>query len=118
MIQMTENKPYNLAETSWVEVKEWLEKTDIVLVPFGSCERHGPHIPLGTDSFHTWEVTVRAAKKADVPHAPMIPYGYSPHHMYKLGQGAGTITLRARTIQNIIYDVAKSLIFHGFNKII
>lgn len=115
---MAKQKPYNLAETSWVEAQEWLKETDIILVPFGSNERHGPHIPLGTDSFHTLEVTVRAAKKANVPYAPMIPYGYSPHHMYKLGQGAGTITLRARTIQAIIYDVAKSLIFHGFNKII
>lgn len=115
---MTEQKLHNLAEMSWVDVQEWLKKTDIILVPFGSNERHGPHLPLGVDSYHTWETTVRAARKADVPHAPMIPYGYSPHHMYKLGQGAGTITLSARTVQSVVYDVAKSLIFHGFNKII
>lgn len=108
----------NLLECSYVDVQEWLKKTDIVLVPFGSCERHGPHLPLGTDSFHTWGVTVRAAEKSDVPHTPMIPYGYSPHHMHKPGFGAGTITLRAQTVRNIIYDVAKSLIYHGFNKIV
>jgi creatinine amidohydrolase len=108
----------NLLECSYVEVQEWLKRTDLVLVPFGSCERHGPHIPIGTDSFHTWEVTTRASKKSGVPHAPMIPYGYSPHHMHKPGFGAGTITLRARTVQAIVYDVAKSLIYHGFNKII
>jgi len=84
----------------------------------GSMERHGPHLPLGTDSFHTWEVTVRAARKADVPHTPIVPYGYSPHHMHKEGFGAGTITLRSKTVQNLIYDIAKSLLYHGFSKII
>ncbi|MGI6551760.1 MAG: creatininase family protein [Bacillota bacterium] len=34
-----------------MEVKEWLEKTDVVLVPVGSSEQHGPHLPIGIDSY-------------------------------------------------------------------
>jgi len=115
---MGEERIYNMLELSYVDVQEWLKRTDVVLVPMGSMERHGPHLPLGTDSLHTWEVATRAAKKADVPHTPMIPYGYSPHHMHKQGFGSGTITLSARTVQSVIYDVAKSLIYHGFSKLI
>jgi creatinine amidohydrolase len=109
---------YNLLEMSYADVQEWLKKTDVILVPFGSCERHGAHIPLGTDSLHTYEVTVRAAKKANVPHTPLEPYGYSPHHMHSPGFGAGTVTLRANTVKMLVNDVARSLVFHGFNKII
>jgi len=109
---------YNILEMSFADLQEWVKKSDLVLVPFGSCERHGAHLPLGTDSFHTWEVTVRAAKKAQVPHTPLEPYGYSPHHMHTPGFGAGTITLRSSTVQMLVNDVARSLLFHGFNKII
>ena len=115
---MAEGKLYDLSEMSFPDVQEWLKKTDIVLVPMGSNERHGAHLPLGTDTFHTWEVVKRASRNADVPHLPILPYGYSPHHMHKQGFGSGTITLRSGTVQNIIYDVAKSLLYHGFSKII
>ena len=39
---------YRMFDMSWVEVKEWLEKTDTVIVPVGSIEQHGPALP-GTD---------------------------------------------------------------------
>ena len=65
--------------------------TDVVLVPMGSCEKHGPHIPLGTDSYLTIEAVERAAKLSDVPHAPLVPIGFSPHHMGEPGWGAAGV---------------------------
>jgi creatinine amidohydrolase len=100
------------------EVRMWLEKTDIALVPVGSCEQHGPHLPLMCDSISAWEIARRAAKKADVPHTPLVWTGYSPHHMGTAGMGRGTITVRASTFVNLLSDIGKSLIHHGFNKII
>jgi len=105
-------------EMTYPDVQEWLKKTDIILVPCGSHERHGFHLPLGCDSYHAWSVTTRAAVKADVPHTPLIWMGYSPHHMRKPNEATGTITLRADTYRNLLFDIAKSLIYHGFNKII
>ena len=51
-------------------------------------------------------------------HTPPFWAGYSPQHMYGVGEGRGTITLRSSTLLNVMYDVARSLIHHGFNRII
>ena len=68
---------YRMFDMSWVEVKEWLEKTDTVIVPVGSIEQHGPALPCGVDSYAGYYVCLEAAVKADVPVAPLMPYGYS-----------------------------------------
>lgn len=111
-------KVYNLIECTEPDVRAWLEETDVVMIPFGSCEQHGKHLPIGCDSIESWLATTRAAKKANVPHTPWIWMGYSPQHMRPAGQGAGTITLRAKTLQNVLYEVGRSLIHHGFNKLV
>ncbi|HBT46821.1 MAG TPA: creatinine amidohydrolase [Peptococcaceae bacterium] len=111
-------KRYNLLECSFVEAQEWFKETDVVLVPVGSCEKHGAHVPLGTDSFTTISVTERAARLANVPYTPLLPFGYSPHHMGEVGEGCGTVTLAAETFRRVLYDIARSLIYHGANKIV
>ena len=68
---------YAMEEMSYPDVAEILKTTDIALIPIGSQEKHGPHIPLSCDSIATIETTRRAAYKAEVPYTPMIPVGYS-----------------------------------------
>jgi len=106
-------KVYNLFEGTIVDFKNWVKKTDVVLVPIGACEQHGPHCPMGCDGIEAEVTTKKTAEKANVPHTPLIWTGYSVHHMHR-----PTITLRAETLQNVVYDVARSLIHHGFNKIV
>ena len=83
-----------------------------------STEQHGPHLPLCTDSITAYEVSRRAAEQADVLYTPTVWTGYSPQHMRGPEQGIGTITVRAETLLNLLYDIARSLIHHGFNKLI
>ena len=64
------------------------------------------------------EVSKRAAEKAGVLYGPPIWTGYSPHHLREAENGMGTITFRGDTVRGIIYDTARSLIHHGFNRII
>jgi creatinine amidohydrolase len=94
------------------------ERSDIVLIPIGSCEQHGAHLPLGTDTITALEVSRRAAEKADVPYAPPFWAGYSPQHLRETESGVGTITLRASTLNEVLYDIARSLIHHGWNKLV
>ena len=94
------------------------ERSDIILVPIGSCEQHGAHLPLGTDTITALEVARRAAEKAEVPYAPPLWAGYSPQHMRQPESGVGTITLRAETFTELLYDIARSLIHHGWNKLV
>ena len=94
------------------------ERSDIVLVPIGSCEQHGAHLPLGTDTITALEVSKRAAEKADVPYTAPLWIGYSPQHMRDIEAGVGTVTLRASTFTELLYDILRSLIHHGWNKLI
>ena len=90
-----------------------------VLIPIGSCERHGnPYTPLGLDGLVTLGVVERAARKAQVLHAPLMPFGYAPHHVGRPNEGHGTITLRAETYRRLLEDIGKSLIYQGFDKLV
>jgi creatinine amidohydrolase len=109
---------YAMEEMAYVDVQEILKTTDIALIPIGSQEKHGPHIPLACDSIATIETTRRAAYKAEVPYTPLIPVGYSPHHMGRMKEGVGSITFTGDTMRRIVYEIGKSLVFHGFNKLI
>lgn len=113
-----ERTTWNIQEMTSPEVAEILKETDIILVPTGSNERHGFHLPLGCDSFQATMIAGRAAAKAHVPHTPTLWAGYSPHHMRRPGEGTGTITFRGETYRRIYYDICRSLIYHGFSKII
>jgi creatinine amidohydrolase len=111
-------KRLNLLECSFMDAQDWFKETDTFMVPVGSCEKHGAHVPLGTDSYTTINVTERAAKLCSTPYTPLMPFGYSPHHMGRCGEGAGTITLSANTYRAMLSDICRSLIYHGANKIV
>src|SRR5918997_5692941 len=109
---------WNLADLSYVDIGEYLKTKDSVIVPMASVEQHGPHLPLYTDTITAVEVSERISEAIGVLHTPPLWAGYSPQHMYGAGQGRGTITLRAQTLLDLMHDVARSLIHHGFNRII
>ena len=113
-------RKHNILALSFAEVAERLAEKDqdVALVALGSTEKHGAHIPLGTDSYVTMEVIKRAAAAVDVLYTPLMPFGYSPHHMGRHLEGAGTITLQAETCRRVMHDIGRSLIYHGFKRII
>jgi creatinine amidohydrolase len=111
-------RSWNLSDLSYVDIKEYLTTKDTILVPMASTEQHGPHLPLACDTITAVEVSRRISEQIGVLHTPPLWAGYSPQHMYGPGEGRGTITLRADTLLNLMYDVARSLIHHGFNRII
>jgi creatinine amidohydrolase len=109
---------YALADLSTVDVKAYLGEKDIVMIPIASLEQHGPHLPLSTDKIQAEEIAQRAGEKAKVLYTPCVWMGYSPQHMYAPGAGTGTITVRASVLLDLWYDIGRSLIHHGFNKLI
>lgn len=108
---------WNLADLSYVDIREYLAVKDSVLVPMASTEQHGPHLPLYTDTITAIEIASRISEQIAVLHTPPIWMGYSPQHMHGPGEGRGTITVRSSTLLSLMYDVARSLIHHGFNRI-
>ena len=109
---------WDLGDLTYVDIREYLREKDTILVPMASLEQHGPHLPLYTDTITAVEVSKRVAEMIAVLHSPPVWMGYSPQHMYAPGSGRGTITVRSSTLLNLIHDVARSLIHHGFNRII
>ncbi len=108
---------WNMGHLCYPDVQEYLKHKDIVLVPVASMEQHSYHCPLLTDSIHCEAITRIAAEYAQVLYTPQLWIGYSPHHMGPPGLGLGTVTVRAETWRNLMYDICRSLIHHGFNKI-
>lgn len=109
---------WNLAELSYVDIRAYLAVKDVVLIPIASTEQHGPHLPLWCDTITAIEVSRRVSEHLGVLHTPPIWTGYSPQHMHHPGEGRGTITVRATTLLALVEDVARSLIHHGFNRLV
>ena len=106
---------FYLGELAWPDIEEFLLKHNVAIIPVGSCEQHGPHLPLDTDAYDAFWLSLKAAEKACCALvAPPIYYGVSMHHMDFLG----TVTLYPDTLETLAYEVATSLIKHGFRKIV
>jgi creatinine amidohydrolase/Fe(II)-dependent formamide hydrolase-like protein len=106
---------FYLGELAWPDVEEFLRKHDVVVVPVGSCEQHGPHLPLDTDAYDALWLSLRAAEKAGCALvAPLVYYGVSLHHV----GFPGTATLSPGTLEALAYEVAGSLVRCGFRKVV
>jgi creatinine amidohydrolase len=103
-----------LPHMTWPEVRDLLTRTDMVIVPVGSMEQHGLHLPMGTDTINGLERAKLVAQRTDVLVAPVLYPGNSPYHM----EFPGTITLSAETIQRVYFEAIQSLIAHGFRRVL
>lgn len=115
---MARRMSWNIAEKGYEEVREHFKTNDTVIIPIGSNEKHGAHCTHQTDTITTMGIVERAAPKCDTLYTPIIPVGYSPHHMGRMGEGTGTLTFSGPTFRAVVYDLAMSMIYHGYNKII
>lgn len=109
-------KDYLYQHYTWVEMKEVAKRNPVVVVPVGSVEDHGPHLPLDTDNFLIWSICEEAARRAngDILLMPLIPYGFETHHM----DFPGTIDIHMEHMLHFVLDVTKSVARHGFDRIL
>ncbi|MGB9722585.1 MAG: creatininase family protein [Chloroflexia bacterium] len=103
-----------LAEMTWKEVADYLERDDRIIVPVGSTEQHGPRAVIGTDHLVPAGIAREAGRRSGVLVAPTLPYGMSLHHM----AFPGTISLRPSTLLQVTFDLLASLARHGFRRIL
>ncbi len=52
------------------------ESDNVVILPIGSTEQHGPHLPLGVDTYIAKDISEIFAKKCGAIVAPALAYGY------------------------------------------
>jgi creatinine amidohydrolase len=103
-----------LPEMTWPEVGETLKETNVAIIPVGSCEQHGEHLPLGTDHLLAFTMARTIAEEAGAVVAPILWVGYSEQHM----GFPGTVTLTTDTLVQVLIEACRSLSKHGFKKIL
>lgn len=103
--------PLRLDRMTWPEVEQARDRRTPVLVPMGTIETQGLCSPMGSDSLVAESLAIHVAQRFDCVVVPAVPFGYS--HFSK--SFPGTISLRPRTLFDLMLDVLQSLADHGFD---
>ena len=111
------NPEFHWATHTWKEMEEKLERVDTAILPCGSIEQHGPHLPLDVDYFDSVYLADKVAEACSTPKPfvlPPIPYGVAYHHE----DFKGTISISNQSLSSLVYDIGKSLAHNGIKKLI
>ena len=103
----------DINKISEIGFRNFVRKTRRAIVPVGSLEQHGSHLPVSTDSLIAEYIATVIVKKIPSFVVPVIPYGVSYEHkpMFNL-------SLRNSTLSNVLYDICISLVENGIKNII
>jgi creatinine amidohydrolase len=107
---------YRYEEFTWPEIREAVAENRVVVLPVGTIEQHGPHLPLATDVLTSGEMSRRAVESipGEALLMPTVHYSFNEHHM----DFPGTIAIEGETIVRYVTDIGLSLARHGFRKIL
>jgi len=96
-----------LAELTWPEAEQALRRAAVAILPVGSIEQHGPHLPLDTDAAIAEALAARLAdalgERAVL--CPPVRYGLSEHHL----AFAGTVTVGVSSYLAMLEDIVAGL---------
>lgn len=108
-----------MGEMTWLEYRDRLARPgQVVLLPVGALEQHGPHLPLHTDTLIPTELCARIARLIDGIVAPALAYGCRSQP--KSGGGnhfPGTTSLDATSFMAMLRDVLRELARHGARRV-
>lgn len=108
-----------LERLTWPEVAGAVEGGAGVVLPVGSTEQHGPHLPLATDALLAADLALAVAEEHDLLVAPTVAYGYRSRPLSGGGQGfVGTTSVSGRTLMALVEDVLGELLRHGFRRLV
>jgi len=89
-------------------------KYETVILPVGSTEQHGPHLPVHSDNIIVSALAERLAEKIDAVLLPTLPYSTCREHMGK----KGSVWMNADTFYKMMWDICESLEYQGYKRII
>jgi len=108
-----------IEELTWPEFEELKRRVDTVILPVGSVEAHGRHLPLGTDVFAPLEIARRVEERLrgmgmEVLIAPPVWYG----HTFVLDVYPGTINVGSDTLKAYVREIMREFAAEGFKRIV
>lgn len=95
------------------EVAAAIAERALVIVPCGSTEQHGPHLPTGTDYYASLALADRVASKIGGLVLSGFQFGFTPLH----AGFPGTVTVKPETYQAVLYEMVTSVMAHGVTEV-
>jgi creatinine amidohydrolase len=107
---------YRYHRLTWEEINDAVAARKVVVLPTGSTEQHGLHLPLDVDAFLVESVCLELGRRAAdrVLVLPTVCFGLNRHHI----DFPGTIHIEPETFIAFCLDITKSVAYHGFQKIL
>ena len=104
-------------ELSWPAARQRLDDVDLALLPVGSLEQHGPHLPLDVDAYDADRLCRDVARACGRPRPlvlPLVPYGVSYHH----DDFPGTVSVNPETLSRLVYEIGINVSRQGVLKLV
>ncbi len=107
-------------EKTWMEIEQAINDEALIILPIGTTEEHGKHLPVETDAMiarYFGDLLGNACETSQIPALVMqtITYGYS---MQAVRKWPGCPNVRTRTFADYVFDIINSLVHMGFRKIV
>ncbi|WP_227377375.1 creatininase family protein [Haladaptatus halobius] len=103
-----------LADRTWPELGDYVAEESVAVVPLGSTEQHGPHLPLATDHLIAEALAREAADRGGYLCTPTVNVGVSPHHK----QFHGTMWVDPPAFRDYVESFSRNLSYHGIDRIV
>ncbi|MFB6149721.1 MAG: creatininase family protein [Halobacteriales archaeon] len=103
-----------LGDIPWPELGDYVASEQVAMVPLGSTEQHGPHLPLATDHLIAEGLARAAADRSGYLCTPTVNVGVSPHHK----QFHGTMWVDPPVFRDYVESLTRNLTYHGIERIV
>ncbi|WP_435345654.1 creatininase family protein [Haloarchaeobius sp. HRN-SO-5] len=103
-----------LADQTWPDLGPYVAEESLAVVPLGSTEQHGPHLPLSTDHTIAEGLARTAAERTGYLCTPTIDIGVSVHHK----QFHGTMWTDPPAFRDYVESISRNLTYHGIDRIV
>jgi creatinine amidohydrolase len=103
-----------VADQTWPELGDYVAEESLAVVPLGSTEQHGPHLPLATDHLIAQSLARTATERTGHLCTPTVNVGVSPHHR----QFHGTMWVEPPVFRDYVESMVRNLTYHGIDRVV
>lgn len=107
------------SDQSWPQLQSAVSQDTLILLPVGTIEEHGPHLPVSTDCAIATHVAAAIAEsvRGEIP-VLVMPTVWSGYSTKEMSRWPGTIRVQPETLIAMLFDVCSSLVGMGFRKLV